>query len=117
MNTTDNNIKSRLQRMAAVLLMLIAVTATGLAHEPDVTVTLKRGDVSGDGQVNGGDLSLLTDHLLGRAKAPSPDVNGDGTANIADVTALVALLLAGPGSDDLPLIDSADQISSSDDVE
>ncbi len=53
-----------------------------------------RGDVSGDGQVNGSDVTALYNVLLdGAAPAGNADVNGDGSVNGADVTVLYNLLL------------------------
>ena len=96
------------------------VAFTGSYNTCRATLTVdapKRGDVSGDGEVTADDLTLLTNHLIGlRAGVAAPDVNRDGAVDIADVTALIAILLAGPPDtapydhvvtnlDDLPLIE------------
>ena len=53
-----------------------------------------RGDVNGDGLVNGADVTALYGHLLdGVETAGDGDVNGDGVISGADVTALYDLLL------------------------
>lgn len=53
-----------------------------------------RGDVNGDGIVNGADVTSLYSHLLtDTTVGGDPDVNEDGIVNGADVTALYTLLL------------------------
>lgn len=53
-----------------------------------------RGDVNGDGIVNGADVTSLYSHLLTDTMVGGdPDVNEDGIVNGADVTALYTLLL------------------------
>ena len=53
-----------------------------------------RGDVTGDGVVNIGDVTALIDILLGGMTAPvGADCNGDSMVNIADVAALIDNLL------------------------
>ncbi len=57
-------------------------------------ITALRGDVNGDGFVNGADVTALYGHLLdGKAVAGNADVSGDGIVSGADVTALYNLLL------------------------
>ena len=54
------------------------------------------GDVDGDGEVNIGDISDITDYLLnGDPMNPLPngDADGDGRITIGDVTALIDILL------------------------
>ena len=57
------------------------------------------GDVNGDGEVNVTDVTLLVNHILGKADESfsigNGDVNGDGEINVTDVTALVNLILGG----------------------
>ena len=53
-----------------------------------------RGDVNGDGEVNGADITALYEYILNNVEpAGDPDVSGDGTINGADVTELYNLLL------------------------
>lgn len=53
-----------------------------------------RGDVNGDGSVNGADVTALYGYLLdGKEVAGNPDVSGDGSVSGADVTALYNVLL------------------------
>ncbi len=60
----------------------------------DIEEEPARGDVSGDGQVNGSDVTALYNVLLdGAAPAGNADVNGDGSVNGADVTVLYNQLL------------------------
>ena len=59
----------------------------------DDTSTIK-GDVNGDGQVNGTDLVALTNIILGKSsKTDTADVNGDGYVNGTDYVALVNIVL------------------------
>lgn len=56
--------------------------------------TSLRGDVNGDGFVNGADVTALYGYLLdGKTVAGNPDVSGEGVVSGADVTALYNLLL------------------------
>ncbi|MBP5562110.1 MAG: dockerin type I repeat-containing protein [Muribaculaceae bacterium] len=53
-----------------------------------------KGDVNGDGVVNGSDVTALYNVLLDNAiPGGDADVNGDGVVNGSDVTALYNLLL------------------------
>ena len=53
-----------------------------------------KGDVNGDGQVNGTDLVVLTNIILGKsAKTDAADVNGDGQVNGTDYVVLVNIVL------------------------
>ena len=59
----------------------------------DETSSIK-GDVNGDGQVNGTDYVALTNIVLGKnAKTDAADVNGDGQVNGTDYVALVNIVL------------------------
>lgn len=58
------------------------------------TPSLKKGDVNGDGNVNGSDVTALYNYLLdGAAAKGNPDMSGDGNVNGSDVTALYNILL------------------------
>lgn len=53
------------------------------------------GDVTGDGVVNGTDLTALANVILGnREMTDAADVNGDGTVNGTDLTALVNIIMS-----------------------
>ena len=53
-----------------------------------------KGDVNGDGQVNGTDYVALTNIVLGKnTKTDAADVNGDGEVNGTDYVALVNIVL------------------------
>ena len=53
-----------------------------------------KGDVNGDGYVNGTDLVALTNIILGKSEEKaSADVNGDGYVNGTDYVALVNIIL------------------------
>ena len=63
-----------------------------LVDEPAEVV----GDVSGDGIVNGSDVTALYNYLMAEGDVEvvgNPDVNGDGQVNGSDVTALYNILL------------------------
>lgn len=58
------------------------------------TPSFEKGDVNGDGIVNGGDVTALYNYLLNNeAVNGNADVNDDGNINGTDVTALYNLLL------------------------
>lgn len=60
---------------------------------PTPTPEILRGDVDGNGQVDGADLLALINVLFGDAEwVPEADVNGDEQVSTADVAALIALL-------------------------
>ena len=53
-----------------------------------------KGDVNGDGQVNGTDLVALTNIILGKSsQTKAADVNGDGSVNGTDYVTLVNIIL------------------------
>ncbi|MBP5561355.1 MAG: hypothetical protein J6X70_06115 [Muribaculaceae bacterium] len=54
---------------------------------------LLKGDVNGDGIVNGSDVTALYNYLEGLPYGGDGDVNGDGVVSGADVTALYNILL------------------------
>lgn len=60
-----------------------------------------RGDVNGDGVINGADVAYLINYLFVGGPAPQPwqagDVNSDGTVNSADIAYLINyLFVSGP---------------------
>ena len=59
-----------------------------------VTAPQTKGDVNGDGSVNGTDLVVLTNMILGKSeKKSAADVNGDGEVNGTDYVTLVNIVL------------------------
>ena len=70
-------------------------TLTWIGYEPEVP-TLIVGDVTGDGQVNMGDVSGLYAQIRGvsltkeRSAQEVADINGDGNVNMGDVSSLYA---------------------------
>ena len=70
-------------------------TLTWIGYEPEVP-TLIVGDLTGDGQVNIGDVSSLYAQIRGvsltkeRSAQEVADINGDGNVNIGDVSSLYA---------------------------
>ena len=62
--------------------------------EGEPTPATTKGDVNGDGQVNGTDLVALTNIILGKSsKTDAADVNGDGYVNGTDYVALANIVL------------------------
>ena len=58
------------------------------------TPSIIKGDVNGDGEVNGTDLVVLTNMILGKsAKTEAADLNDDGQVNGTDYVALVNIVL------------------------
>ena len=54
----------------------------------------KKGDLTGDGEVNGTDLVLLIEYVLsGRNDVKTADLNGDGLVNGTDLVMLVNMIL------------------------
>ena len=52
------------------------------------------GDLNSDGTVNGTDIVLLTNMILGKTNKTSiGDVNGDGEVNGTDIVKLVNIIL------------------------
>ncbi|MBP5560270.1 MAG: RagB/SusD family nutrient uptake outer membrane protein [Muribaculaceae bacterium] len=84
-------LKKKLIVMAVALFVSMAMVAGATA----------RGDVNGDGVVNGADVTALYNVLLENVNpAGDADVNGDGVVNGSDVTALYNLLLNPVDNDD-----------------
>lgn len=55
----------------------------------------KKGDVNGDGDVDGDDVTALADYIIGvgtLANEAAADVNGDTKVDIQDVTALIGIV-------------------------
>ena len=58
-------------------------------------VGYERGDVSGNGKIDIGDVTLLIDYVLGKDanldefQLAAADINGDGSVDIDDVTAVI----------------------------
>jgi len=60
-----------------------------------ITVSIKPGDVNGNGEVDSNDLVLLIQVLLGNrplSDAPGADVNGDKRIDVADLIRLILIL-------------------------
>lgn len=56
--------------------------------------SVMKGDVNGDGEVNGTDLVAMTNMILGKtAKNTAADLNGDGEVNGTDYVTLVNIVL------------------------
>ena len=54
----------------------------------------KKGDVTGDDQVDIADVNAIIDMMLGKAeKVAAADVTGDNEVDIADVNAVIDLML------------------------
>jgi len=57
------------------------------------------GDITGDGQINAGDVVFLINYLFIGGPAPQPlsagDINGDCAINSADVVYLINYLFVG----------------------
>lgn len=84
---------------AAGSTIIIATTADGsnMSASCDITVTALQGDLSGDGRLSIGDVTVFIEMLLSGQSIPTDiaDINGNGVVNIADVTALIANILNG----------------------
>ena len=77
----------------------VDITVTAHNHLPSVGVIevgQKKGDLTGDGQVDIGDVIFLVNYLYRSGPAPNPpdigDVNCDGTTDLGDIVYLVNYL-------------------------
>ncbi len=80
----------------------VNITVTAHNHLPfmdSMEVGTPKGDVTGDGMINLGDVVFLVNYLYRGGPAPDPldmgDVNCDGTVDIGDVVYLVNYLYQG----------------------
>ena len=69
-----------------------------ISHPEDITMEVTglsvKGDVNGDGKVNGMDVIAVYNVMLGRTtENPAADVNGDGKVNGMDVIAIYNIML------------------------
>lgn len=71
----------------------------GLPSNP-LVITLEGvllGDVNGDGQINVGDISAVTNYILGRPNTvfiyQAADMNSDGQINVGDISAITNIIL------------------------
>ena len=62
----------------------------------NMTLTVTKGDVNGDGFINVADVTALINHILNSTyvSLDVADMNNDGQINVADVTALIDYILA-----------------------
>jgi len=69
------------------------------SHSTYFWVGYERGDVSGNGKIDIGDVTLLIDYVLGKDanldefQLAAADINGDGSVDIDDVTAVINRVL------------------------
>ena len=58
-----------------------------------------RGDANGDGEVNSGDVMVISDYIMGKPTETfvmeAADVNGDETINAADIVGTVKIVMDG----------------------
>lgn len=82
---------------------LNAVTFTNTGEQQCIIITMKyhygsapalKGDLNGDGAVNGSDLTALVNIILGQnEQTAAADLNGDGEVNGTDLTSMVNIIL------------------------
>ena len=89
------------------LSFLMAAIAVATAGTMSVSAwALDRGDVDGNGVVNGSDVTALYNHLLNADEVGGDaDVDGNGVINGSDVTALYTILLNGEEPEVNPFAD------------
>ena len=65
-------------------------------HHFTVSITVMRGDVNGDGEVNVADVTALIAAILNSTPVDLAvaDLDDSGNINVADVTALINFILA-----------------------
>jgi hypothetical protein len=87
---------------SALTMGFIDITVTAHNHLPSlgvIEVGQAKGDLTGDGQVDVGDVVYLVSYLYKDGPAPNPpdigDVNCDGATNLGDVVHLVNYLYHG----------------------
>lgn len=89
----EGNVCTKVQ-VAALKAKGWTATTNGGDYEGSDETSATKGDVNGDGQVNGTDYVALTNIVLGKnAKTDAADVNGDGQVNGTDYVALVNIVL------------------------
>lgn len=89
----EGNVCTKVQ-VAALKAKGWTATTNGGDYEGSDETSATKGDVNGDGQVNGTDYVALTNIVLGKnTKTDAADVNGDGQVNGTDYVALVNIVL------------------------
>lgn len=74
------------------------ITITGKGnYKGSITIEFSikvKGDVSGDGNVNGQDIQTEINAIVGESTDPKFDVNGDGDVNGQDIQAIINIIVA-----------------------
>ena len=82
--------------MRKILFVLITVLMAGTASGR--SLTMSKGDVNNDGEVNIADVNAVISAILSDASNMNCDVNSDGEINIADVNVIISIILGGSAS-------------------
>jgi predicted outer membrane repeat protein len=77
--------------------------ADGVARIDMGAFEVLRGDVNGDGEVNGLDVDPFVDVLLNGPSSATADMNADGSVNGLDVDSFVTTVVGGDGQPSVPL--------------
>lgn len=89
------NVRFRFRQTAGARVNLDNITITS------APVTRKKGDVNGDGAVDGADVSVLLEMVLEGGltdeQVVAADLNGDGSVDGGDVSILLDIVLSGDG--------------------
>lgn len=91
---TEAEVEASVQQAASAVAVYANEEEEGGCRNHTVGGKSYKGDLNGDGQLNGDDLTRLRDMLLGdREKDLSADMDGNGEINGGDLTALRDILL------------------------
>lgn len=95
-NATFTDYTAPIENISADTTLYVSIYYTGTSYRStpvELTVPEKVvGDLNGDNIVDGADLAIVRQHIIGAATAENADVNGDGDVDICDLVAISNLI-------------------------